>query len=66
MYVIARFQESISLNDYEYLLDENNVALEFPSELEAVNRLNEILESKLTKEEWEEEGIFILELNNEN
>lgn len=66
MYVIARFQESISLNDYEYLLDENNVALEFPSELEAVNRLNELLENELTKEEWEEEGIFILELNNEN
>jgi hypothetical protein len=66
MYVIAKFQGGISLNDYEYLLDENNVALEFPSELEAVNRLNELLESELTKEEWEEEGIFILELNNEN
>lgn len=66
MYVIARFQEGISLNDYEYLLDESNNALEFASELEAVNHLNELLDSGLTKEEWEEEGVYILELNKEN
>lgn len=66
MYVIARFQEGISLNDYEYLLDESNNALEFSSELEAVNRLNELLDSDLTKEEWEEDGVFILEINKEN
>jgi len=66
VYVIARFQEGISLNDYEYLLDSSNNALEFASELEAVTRLNELTNNELTKEEWEENGVFILEINKEN
>lgn len=57
-YCIARFPEGISLNGLEFLLDENNETLEFPSKEEAINYLAEA-----TGEEWEEQGVFFKEVS---
>lgn len=67
MKAVARHQEGITLNPYEFLLDapEGSVKL-FETEQEAVNYLNTITtDSPLTKEEWSEEGIHIIDWENE-
>jgi hypothetical protein len=64
-YCIAKHQEDISLNPLEYLMDENDVMLEFETKDLALNYLNEITESDLTIEEWDDEnGVFILPSEN--
>lgn len=62
--VIARHQEGISLNNYEYILDENNEVIYFETDEEAVNFLNENTGNSFTKEEWDEQGIYIIEEEN--
>ena len=58
-YCIARFQEGVCLNPYEYLLDDNNVMLEFDTKQMAVDHLNKATQSDLTLDQWQDEGVYI-------
>lgn len=62
MFVIARFEEGISLNAYEYVLTEDGKDLmKFENVNDAVEFINEAHGiSNKTSEEWEEEGIYFL------
>lgn len=62
MYLIARFIEGISLNGYEFLLDDNKVEMKFTTVSDAVDFLNKAFNEELTSaEEWgEKHNIFIL------
>lgn len=67
MKAIARHQEGITINPYEFLLDapKGNVKL-FETDEEAVNYLNQKLvnttkDDPLTKEKWSEVGIHIID-----
>jgi hypothetical protein len=61
MKIIARHQEGISLNPYEFVMDDKNEVKKFKTDEEAVEFLNESFGTKLTKEELDEEGIFIID-----
>ena len=61
MKIIARHQEGISLNPYEFVMDEKNEVKKFKTDEEAVEFLNESFGANLTKEELDEEGIFIID-----
>ena len=58
---IARHEENISLNPLEYILDNNGDVRLFETDEEAIEFLNEHAEADQTKEEWEDEGIFIVD-----
>ena len=58
---IARHEKNISLNPLEYILDNNGDVRLFGSDEEAIEFLNEHAEADQTKEEWEDEGIFIVD-----
>lgn len=62
MYVIARFQEGICLNNYEYVLDDSGNVMDFKSVKSAMRFLTDKTGvTYKTKTEWEEnEGIFFL------
>lgn len=62
MYVIARFQESICLNNYEYVLDDTGKPMEFKSVKLAMRFLTEKTGVSYKNEvDWEEnEGIFFM------
>lgn len=60
---IARHQEGISLNDYEYILDEHNQVMYFDTDDDAINYLNTNTKNNFSKIEWEEHGIFLIEIN---
>ena len=64
MKVIARHQEGISLNDYEYVLNEDNEVIYFETDEQAVEFLNQHSDEHFTKEEWDEQGIYIIEDEN--
>lgn len=59
--VIARHQEGICLNPYEFVLDDEGEVMTFKDDQEAINLLNASSDVEQTKEEWEEEGIYILD-----
>lgn len=63
MKAIARHQEYITLNPYEFLLEEENGnAMLFENDESAVNYLNEKSGENMTKDEWENEsGIYIVD-----
>lgn len=63
MYLIARFIEGVSLNGYEFLLDDNKVEMKFTTVSDAVAFLNKAFNEELTSaEEWDEKhNIFILD-----
>lgn len=60
MKIIARHQENISLNPYEFVCEPSGEVKVFESDEEAVKFLNENSEVKQTKEQWDEEGIYIV------
>jgi len=62
--VIARHQENISLNDYEYILNENNEVMKFDTDEQAVDYLNKHSDKPFTKEEWDEQGVYIFDDEN--
>ena len=64
MKVIARHQEGISLNGYEYVLNEDNEVIYFETDEQAVEFLNQHSDEPFTKEEWDEQGIYIIEDEN--
>ena len=64
MKVIARHQEGISLNDYEYVLNEDNEVIYFETDEQAVEFLNQQSDEPFTKEEWDEQGIYIIAVEN--
>lgn len=59
--VIARHQEGISLNNYEYILNEDNEVMYFDTDEQAVDFLNENTGNSFSKEEWDENGVYIIE-----
>ena len=59
MYLIWRHQYNITLNDKEYILDEDNMVMLFESEQEAVDYLNEKNDLDYTKDQYEQEGVYI-------
>jgi len=59
MYIIARFVNNISLNGYEYVMDDNNEVMRFDTKENAVNFLNEKTGNTHTELEYYEEGIYI-------
>jgi len=61
MKVIARHAEGITLNDLEFVIDENNEVMKFNNDEEAVKFLNEHSDVEQTKEEYDEEGIHIID-----
>jgi hypothetical protein len=63
MKAIARHQEHITLNPYEFLLEEENGDVKlFETDESAVNYLNEKSGENMTKNDWENEsGIHIVE-----
>jgi hypothetical protein len=62
MKVIARHQEGITLNPYEFLMEDDNINVKlFDNDESAVNYLNENLGENMTKEEWDEKGIYIVD-----
>ena len=62
MFVITRFIEGICLNPKEYILDDNGLIKEFPTPEDAVQYLNEITNHIQTREDYEEDGIYIEEV----
>jgi hypothetical protein len=64
MFVIARFIENISLNGYEFILNEESEVKKFPSVEDAINFLNEA--TGLTyahQSEYENDGIYFIHEN---
>ena len=63
MKAIARHQENITLNPYEFLLEEENGNVKlFKDDESAVNHLNKNSGECMTKEEWENDnGIYIVD-----
>lgn len=61
MKIIARHQEGISLNPYEFVLDEKNEVKKFETDEHAVDFLNKSFGTEFTKEELGEKGIFIID-----
>lgn len=62
--VIARHQEGISLNNYEYILNEDNEVMYFDTDEQAVDFLNENTGNSFSKEEWDKNGVYIIEEEN--
>ena len=60
MKVIARHQEGITLNPYEFICEENGMVKVFQTDDEAVNFLNENADICQDKQAWDNEGIYIL------
>jgi hypothetical protein len=62
MYIVARFVEGISLNGYEFLLNDDNELLKFPTVSDAVDFLNTAYNLELkSAEEWSEsQNLFIM------
>lgn len=58
-YAIARFEEGISLNDYEYVLDETSEILLFSTKEKAREYLTKVSKVDQSINDWEEEGIYI-------
>lgn len=66
MKIIARHQEGISLNPYEFVMDEKNELKKFKTDEEAVEFLNKSFKTlNSTKEDFDEMGIFILNFEDE-
>jgi len=61
-YAIARFQNNICLNDYEYILDNANEILLFSTREKAKDYLTKISNIDQSINDWEEEGIYIKEI----
>lgn len=61
MKVIARHEEGITINQYEFVLEENGEVKVFNDDDQALAFLNELAEVGQTKDEWAEEGIYILD-----
>ena len=62
MKAVARHQEYITLNPYEFLLDsENGNVMLFENEESAIDYLNEKSKENFNKVDWEEEGIHIVD-----
>ena len=62
MKAIARHQEYITLNPYEFLLDsENGNVMLFENEGNAIDYLNDKCKENFNKVDWEEEGIHIID-----
>lgn len=61
MKVIARHQENISLNPYEFVCEPSGEVKVFQDDDEAVNFINENSDVKQDKEAWDNEGIYIVE-----
>lgn len=61
-YAIARFQNNICLNDYEYILDNANEILLFSTQEKAKDYLTKISNVDQSINDWEEEGIYIKEI----
>ena len=61
-YAIARFQNNICLNDYEYILDNANEILLFSTQEKAKDYLTKISNIDQSINDWEEEGIYIKEI----
>jgi len=59
--IIARHQENITLNPYEFIVDEKGNVKKFENDDEAVSFLNENSNVIQDKEAWDEEGIYIVE-----
>lgn len=60
MKVIARHQENITLNPYEFVCDADGRVKIFKTDEEAINFLNKNTDICQDKEAWSEEGIYIL------
>jgi hypothetical protein len=58
--VIARHQEGITLNPYEFICEPSGEVKIFQSDDEAVEYLNNNSDKPLTKDEWDDGGIYIL------
>ena len=63
-YSIGRYPEGVVLNPMEYLRNEKNNVAKFSTEAEALLYLTFVTKETLSKEEWEEIGIHIVELEN--
>lgn len=61
MKVIARHQENISLNPFEFVCELNGEVKKFNTDEEAVQYLNENSNVQQDKEAWDEEGIYIVD-----
>jgi hypothetical protein len=59
--IIARHQHGITLNPYEFICDMEGNTVLFENEDKAVEYLNNNSDKTLTKEEWDEGGIYIVE-----
>lgn len=68
MKAIARHQEGITLNPYEFLLEaEGGEVKLFENDESAVDYLNEMSDEDMTKAEWENEnGIYIVDWEEKN
>lgn len=60
MIVIARHPEGVSLNGFEYVLDEDGNLKKFETEDDAMFFLNSASGEQFTKEEWDNQGIYFL------
>ena len=59
--IIARHQEGITLNPYEFICDMEGNTVLFENDDKAVEYLNNNSDKPLTKDEWDDGGIYIVE-----
>ena len=60
-YAIARHINGITLNEYEYILDDNGNAMTFNAKDECIQFLNEHTDTLQGEEEWEDEGVYFVQ-----
>lgn len=60
MKVIARHEEGITLNPYEFVCEPNGRVVIFETDDDAVNFLNKNSNVCQDKQAWDNEGIYIL------
>lgn len=60
MIIIARHPEGISLNGFEFVLDDDGYLKKFETEDDALHFLNQASGEELSKEEWDNQGIYFL------
>lgn len=63
MYAIAKHEEGITLNDYIYAIDKDGEVITFDTREEAKNYLTKNSDVDQTLEEWEEEGIYVVQFD---
>jgi len=63
MIAIARHINNITINPYEYILNDDGDAITFNTKEECIQFLDEHTDTLQSEEEWEDEGIYFVEFN---